>query len=131
MGKIVTFGGIMLRLMPPLQLLVSSIVSPVVLTISPWPRWKNCKWRSLGTRFKIREQNSSPYLIKAPLAPCPWRRLMPTGGLDAIEEDVKGRITGGATALGLSSKLITRQRVVAHNFEGNYQKGSAGHWLDS
>jgi len=67
-------------------------------------------------------QLGGPSFIKAQLAPCPWRRLMPTGGLDTTEEDVKGWIKGGAAALGLSSKLITCQLVAARDFEGITKK---------
>ena len=67
-------------------------------------------------------QLGGPSFIKAQLAPCPWHRLMPTGGLDATEENVRGWIEGGAAALGLSSKLITRQLVAARDFEGIAQK---------
>jgi 2-dehydro-3-deoxyphosphogluconate aldolase/(4S)-4-hydroxy-2-oxoglutarate aldolase len=67
-------------------------------------------------------QLGGPSFIKAQLAPCPWRRLMPTGGLDATEEDVKGWIKAGAAALGLSSKLITRELVAARDFEGIARK---------
>ena len=59
-----------------------------------------------------------PEFISAVLAPCPWHRLMPTGGVDATVESVTAWIRAGAAALGLGSKLITNQLVKAGDFEG-------------
>lgn len=57
-----------------------------------------------------------PEFISAVMAPCPWTRLLPTGGVDATEEDVRAWIKAGAAALGMGSKLITAQALKARDF---------------
>lgn len=49
--------------------------------------------------------------ISAVMAPCPWHRLLPTGGVDSTEESVTQWIKAGAAAVGMGSKLITTQIV--------------------
>jgi 2-dehydro-3-deoxyphosphogluconate aldolase / (4S)-4-hydroxy-2-oxoglutarate aldolase len=58
-----------------------------------------------------------PGFIKAVLAPCPWHRLLPTGGVDATEASIGEWITAGAAAVGLGSKLITSEAIKARNFD--------------
>lgn len=57
-----------------------------------------------------------PEFIRAVMAPCPWTRLLPTGGVDATEEDVRAWIKAGAAALGMGSKLITASALKARDF---------------
>jgi 2-dehydro-3-deoxyphosphogluconate aldolase / (4S)-4-hydroxy-2-oxoglutarate aldolase len=57
------------------------------------------------------ETLGGPGFIKAVMAPCPWHRLMPTGGVDATEASVSSWIKAGAAAVGMGSKLITAQAV--------------------
>jgi 2-dehydro-3-deoxyphosphogluconate aldolase/(4S)-4-hydroxy-2-oxoglutarate aldolase len=57
-----------------------------------------------------------PGFIKAVLAPCPWHRLLPTGGVDATEASLGEWIKAGAAAVGLGSKLITAEAVKARDF---------------
>ncbi len=52
-----------------------------------------------------------PGYVKAILAPCPWYRLMITGGVDATQTSISDWIGAGAAALGMGSKLITAQAV--------------------
>lgn len=58
-----------------------------------------------------------PEFIRAVLAPSPWHRLMPTGGVDATEENVTAWIRAGAVAVGMGSKLIAASRVQAGDFD--------------
>ncbi len=58
-----------------------------------------------------------PEFISALMAPCPWTRLLPTGGVDATEESVNAWIKAGAAALGMGSKLITAQALKARDFD--------------
>jgi 2-dehydro-3-deoxyphosphogluconate aldolase/(4S)-4-hydroxy-2-oxoglutarate aldolase len=58
-----------------------------------------------------------PGFIKAVLAPCPWHRLLPTGGVDATEASIGEWIKAGAAAVGLGSKLITADAIKARNFD--------------
>ena len=52
-----------------------------------------------------------PGFIKAVMAPCPWHRLLPTGGVDASETSIGEWIEAGAAAVGLGSKLISAQAM--------------------
>ncbi len=58
-----------------------------------------------------------PGFIKAVLAPCPWHRLLPTGGVDATEASIGEWIKAGAAAVGLGSKLITAQMIKTKAFD--------------
>ncbi|MCL4395004.1 MAG: bifunctional 4-hydroxy-2-oxoglutarate aldolase/2-dehydro-3-deoxy-phosphogluconate aldolase [Chloroflexi bacterium] len=58
-----------------------------------------------------------PEFIQSVLGPCPWHRLMPTGGVDATEANVTGWIRAGAAAIGMGSKLITAPIVKNHDYE--------------
>lgn len=57
-----------------------------------------------------------PEFVSAVMAPCPWTRLLPTGGVDATEESVNAWIKAGAAAVGMGSKLITAPALKAHDF---------------
>lgn len=52
-----------------------------------------------------------PEFVKSILAPMPWTRIMPTGGVEATRESVNAWIKAGTTALGIGSNLITKERV--------------------
>jgi 2-dehydro-3-deoxyphosphogluconate aldolase/(4S)-4-hydroxy-2-oxoglutarate aldolase len=58
-----------------------------------------------------------PAFIKSVMAPCPWTRLMPTGGVDATQESVNAWIGAGAACLGIGSKLISKDLVAAGDFD--------------
>jgi 2-dehydro-3-deoxyphosphogluconate aldolase/(4S)-4-hydroxy-2-oxoglutarate aldolase len=57
-----------------------------------------------------------PGFIKAVLGPCPWTRIMPTGGVDASEENICAWIEAGACCVGMGSKLITKAAVAAGDY---------------
>ncbi len=59
-----------------------------------------------------------PALVKSVLAPMPWTRLMPTGGVAATQENLRAWFEAGAAAVGMGSKLITKELVAAGDFEG-------------
>jgi 2-dehydro-3-deoxyphosphogluconate aldolase/(4S)-4-hydroxy-2-oxoglutarate aldolase len=54
-----------------------------------------------------------PAFIRAVRGPCPWVRLMPTGGIRPVETDVRAWLEAGAAALGMGSELIRREWVEA------------------
>jgi len=58
-----------------------------------------------------------PRFIKAVMAPCPWHRLLPTGGVDATEASIGEWIKAGAAAVGLGSKLISAQAVKNKDYD--------------
>ena len=59
-----------------------------------------------------------PNFIRAVMAPCPWHRLLPTGGVDATEASVTEWIKAGAAVLGMGSKLVTPALAAAKDFDG-------------
>ena len=58
-----------------------------------------------------------PAFVKAVLGPCPWTRIMPTGGVDITEKSLKEWFEAGASCVGIGSKLITKKIVK----EGDYK----------
>jgi 2-dehydro-3-deoxyphosphogluconate aldolase/(4S)-4-hydroxy-2-oxoglutarate aldolase len=52
-----------------------------------------------------------PEFVRSILGPTPWTRIMPTGGVEATKESVNAWIRAGATALGIGSNLISKERV--------------------
>ncbi len=64
------------------------------------------------------ETVGGPAFVKGVMAPCPWHRLMPTGGVDATEASVSEWIKAGAAAVGMGSKLISAQAVKEKDFDG-------------
>jgi len=58
-----------------------------------------------------------PGFIKAVLGPCPWTRIMPTGGVAATEENIREWIEAGAACVGMGSKLITKAAVAAGDYD--------------
>lgn len=63
------------------------------------------------------EQVGGPAFVKAVLGPCPWTRLMPTGGVDVTEESIQAWFKAGVCCVGIGSKLITKQLIAAGDFE--------------
>ena len=57
-----------------------------------------------------------PDFIKAVLGPNPWTSIMPTGGVDATEENIRSWIAAGACCVGMGSKLITKTAVAAGDY---------------
>ncbi|MBN1877462.1 MAG: bifunctional 4-hydroxy-2-oxoglutarate aldolase/2-dehydro-3-deoxy-phosphogluconate aldolase [Anaerolineae bacterium] len=57
-----------------------------------------------------------PGFVKSVLGPCPWTRIMPTGGVDATEESIKSWFGAGVSCVGIGSKLITKAAVASGDF---------------
>jgi 2-dehydro-3-deoxyphosphogluconate aldolase/(4S)-4-hydroxy-2-oxoglutarate aldolase len=70
------------------------------------------------------ETAGGPAFIRAVMSPCPWHRLMPTGGVDATEASVSEWIKAGAAAVGMGSKLITVQAVKDKDYDGIAKRAS-------
>jgi len=58
-----------------------------------------------------------PEFVRSILGPCPWTRIMPTGGVETTKESVTAWIKAGTTALGIGSNLITKERVAQGRYE--------------
>ena len=59
-----------------------------------------------------------PAFVKAVLAPCPWTRLMPTGGVDASEASLRAWFEAGVVCVGIGSNLITKKLLDAKDYKG-------------
>jgi 2-dehydro-3-deoxyphosphogluconate aldolase / (4S)-4-hydroxy-2-oxoglutarate aldolase len=57
-----------------------------------------------------------PGFVKAILGPCPWTRLMPTGGVETTKESIAAWFKAGITAAGIGSNLIKKEWVAAENY---------------
>ena len=57
-----------------------------------------------------------PDFVKAILAPCPWTRIMPTGGVETTKESITAWFKAGITAAGIGSNLIRKDLVAAGNY---------------
>jgi len=58
-----------------------------------------------------------PSFIKAVKAPCPWSKLMPTGGVSASYENLKGWFDAGVTCVGMGSALVRKDLVAARDWD--------------
>lgn len=58
-----------------------------------------------------------PSFVKAILAPCPWSKLMPTGGVTATKENLEGWFNAGVVCVGMGSDLVRRDWVKAQNWQ--------------
>ncbi len=58
-----------------------------------------------------------PQFVKALLAPMPWSRVMPTGGVEATQASVTAWIKAGAAAVGMGSNLVKKEWVEAGSFD--------------
>ena len=58
-----------------------------------------------------------PSFVKAVLGPCPWTRIMPTGGVDASRESMEEWFGAGVACVGIGSTLITPDIAASGDFE--------------
>jgi len=56
-----------------------------------------------------------PDFIKAAKAPCPWLNIMPTGGVQPNEENLRSWFDAGASCVGMGSKLFVKDA------DGNFE----------
>lgn len=61
---------------------------------------------------------NGPAFIKAVLEPCPWTRIMPTGGVQATEESITTWFKAGASCVGMGSQLLRDSFISANDFDG-------------
>ena len=59
-----------------------------------------------------------PDFVKSILAPNPWTKIMPTGGVDITDESIKSWFDAGVVAVGIGSKLITKVYVASKDWDG-------------
>lgn len=63
-----------------------------------------------------------PDFVKSVLGPCPWTRIMPTGGVDCSEESLSKWFKAGVACVGMGGNLITRQLLEAKDYAGIEKK---------
>jgi len=59
-----------------------------------------------------------PDFVKSILGPCPWTRIMPTGGVEPSEESLRAWFDAGVVAVGMGSNLITKQLLEKQDYAG-------------
>jgi 2-dehydro-3-deoxyphosphogluconate aldolase/(4S)-4-hydroxy-2-oxoglutarate aldolase len=63
-----------------------------------------------------------PDFVKSILGPCPWTRIMPTGGVDVTEASLRAWFGAGVAAVGIGSNLITKELLERQDFAGIERK---------
>ena len=63
-----------------------------------------------------------PDFVKAMLGPCPWTKIMPTGGVDCTPESLTKWFKAGVSCVGMGSNLITKELLDAKDFSGIEKK---------
>lgn len=63
------------------------------------------------------EQVGGPSFVKAVKAPCPWTDMMPTGGVQATEENLKAWFEAGVACVGMGSKLLSDDIIARKDFD--------------
>ena len=58
-----------------------------------------------------------PSFVKAVKGPCPWTHIMPTGGVDTTDENLKQWFNAGVTCVGMGSKLFNKEMIARGEFE--------------
>jgi 2-dehydro-3-deoxyphosphogluconate aldolase/(4S)-4-hydroxy-2-oxoglutarate aldolase len=59
-----------------------------------------------------------PDFVKAILGPCPWTRIMPTGGVDSTEESLRKWFEAGVACVGMGTNLVTKELVGKQDYAG-------------
>jgi 2-dehydro-3-deoxyphosphogluconate aldolase/(4S)-4-hydroxy-2-oxoglutarate aldolase len=63
-----------------------------------------------------------PDFVKSVLGPCPWTKIMPTGGVEPTEESLKKWFGAGIVCCGVGSNLITKELLAAKDYAGIEKK---------
>ena len=58
-----------------------------------------------------------PSFVKSVMAPCPWTRIMPTGGVDATRDSLEAWFKAGVACVGIGSKLVTKEIMASGDYE--------------
>lgn len=54
-----------------------------------------------------------PAFVKSVMAPCPWSKIMVTGGVSPDQDNLEGWIKSGVFCVGMGSQLFPKDRVAA------------------
>ena len=58
-----------------------------------------------------------PSFVKSVLAPCPWSKIMVTGGVAPIEENLSVWMKAGVYCVGMGSLLFPKDRIAAEDWQ--------------
>jgi 2-dehydro-3-deoxyphosphogluconate aldolase / (4S)-4-hydroxy-2-oxoglutarate aldolase len=58
-----------------------------------------------------------PGFIKDSLGPCPWLKIMPTGGVTPSEDNLQSWFQAGAACVGMGSQLISKDILANRDME--------------
>jgi len=58
-----------------------------------------------------------PNFVKAILGPCPWTRIMPTGGVEATRESITAWFKAGVAAVGIGTHLLKKEWIAAGDYD--------------
>ncbi|WP_460923460.1 bifunctional 4-hydroxy-2-oxoglutarate aldolase/2-dehydro-3-deoxy-phosphogluconate aldolase [Pontibacter brevis] len=64
------------------------------------------------------QQVGGPDYVAAIKGPCPWSSIMPTGGVEPKEENLRAWFAAGVHCVGMGSQLISKDLIAS----GNYAK---------
>ena len=62
------------------------------------------------------QQVGGPKFVAAVKGPSPWSSIMPTGGVEPTEENLKEWIAAGVHCVGMGSQLISREIIAAKDY---------------
>jgi 2-dehydro-3-deoxyphosphogluconate aldolase/(4S)-4-hydroxy-2-oxoglutarate aldolase len=80
-----------------------------------------CEAETLGVEIVKLFPSSSidgQKFVKSILEPCPWTRIMPTGGIQATEDNITSWFRAGISCIGMGSQLLQERFIVANDFAG-------------
>jgi len=63
-----------------------------------------------------------PDFVKAIKGPCPWTSIMPTGGVEPTDDNLKAWFEAGVTCVGMGSNLITKELILNNDWKGLTEK---------
>ncbi len=63
-----------------------------------------------------------PAFVKGMMAPCPWTKLMVTGGVAPTKENLTAWVKAGVYCVGMGSKLFPKEEVAAGNWQDSTDK---------
>jgi 2-dehydro-3-deoxyphosphogluconate aldolase/(4S)-4-hydroxy-2-oxoglutarate aldolase len=63
------------------------------------------------------EQLGGPAFVQAIKAPCPWAKILVTGGVEANWENLRAWFKAGATCVGMGSNLVRKDLVAAQAWD--------------
>lgn len=66
--------------------------------------------------------HGGPEFVKAVLAPTPWTRIMPTGGVEPTQENLSAWFNAGVSAVGMGSQLVRKEWVAEGNYDAICEK---------